>query len=322
MGLDVERAGGQVLTGYRADTIIMENGRAVGVSGVTYSGTPFSIRASRAVMLATGGFGANYEMLERHNRHWAGFTGVATSNLPSATGDGHVMGARAGANLIDMEWIQMVSGMGSIMEGSAITNLVLVNSNGERFIAEDERRDRISGAVISQPGAFAWGIQDGHSIDLLLNDSVVFGGAHGRSIREMATTNMNSANPTMFIADTIQELAALIGVPYATLQAQINAFNAAATGAASDPMGRQVFQYPINRPPFLANWARAVIHHTMGGVEINENAEVLSVAGAVIPGLYAAGEVVGGVHGSNRLGANAVPEILIFGRIAGRSMAR
>ena len=138
----------------------------------------------------------------------------------------------------------------------------------------------------------------------------------------MATTNMNSANPTMFIADTIQELAALIGVPYANLQAQINAFNAAATGAASDPMGRQVFQYPINRPPFLANRARAVIHHTMGGVEINVNAEVLSVAGAVIPGLYAAGEVAGGVHGSNRLGANAIPDILIFGRIAGQSMAR
>jgi len=304
--------GGRLYMGHRADTIIMENGRAVGVSGTTVAGQRFVVRASRGVMLATGGFAANREMLNQHNRWWPeGFMGVGHTNLEHIQGDGIVMAARAGANLIDMEWIQMVSALGSVMEGGAITNVMMINTDGNRFIREDHRRDLLCLGIITQPGQIVWGIQDGHTIDDILG-----GHTWGANIPFDQWVAALPAHRKM--ADTLQDLASQIGVPYATLRGHIDAFNRAVEGTAPCPFGRMVFQYPINKPPFVAVQATANIHHTMGGVDVNDNMQALAVGGGVIPGLYAAGEVIGGVHGDNRLGANAITDILVFGRHAGK----
>ena len=83
-----------------------------------------------------------------------------------------------------------------------------------------------------------------------------------------------------------------------------------------------MFQHKIDTPPFYAGARVPTVHHTMGGVEINTKAQVLDKNGNVIPGLYAAGEVTGGIHGSNRLGGNAVADTVVFGRIAGESAAK
>ena len=135
----------------------MEDGRVVGAKGTANDGTPFEYRANKSVILATGGFGANVEMRQRFNKHWANLDeNVPTSNMPCATGDGLALAENVGANLIGVEWIQMVTGSSSAGVTASIANNFYVNANGERFVAEDSRRDVLSGAVLEQPGSFFW----------------------------------------------------------------------------------------------------------------------------------------------------------------------
>jgi len=328
-----EHEGGTVLMGYRANRIIMENGRAVGVAGTTDTGDMFEIRASRGVILTTGGFGANRPMLIQHNRFWPNnFEGIGTTNLPTATGDGHVMASAIGASLIDMEWIQLVSGLGSVMEGGAIQSMMMINVEGERFINEDGRRDNLCYAIVTQPGMRVWGIQDMHTYNL--GDGYHFSGAtfaqwEAASALHLITESDEFEPALLEVAQhMLQHWPDGAGTPpteavlHETLIDEVNLFNAIARGEEDCPWGRAVFANEINAPPFIVNWATASIHHTMGGVEITPSAQVTHVSGGVIPGLYAAGEVVGGIHGANRLGANAITEILVFGRIAGQTVAQ
>lgn len=305
----VRENGGEVYTEYTADEILMEDGRVVGVSGTTADGTPFTVRASKGVILATGGFGANVEMREAYNKHWESLDAqVPTSNVPSATGDGIVMAEAIGANLIGMEWIQLVTGSSKGGFTASIYNNIYVNKDGERFIREDARRDELSGAVLSQPDKMFWLISDGHTA----ND--IMGGVDykGNVIDEIVD------DVQLFKADTLEALAEKIGADPATFVAAVDAFNAAVDGG-EDPFGRQLFEYKIDKAPFYAGYGVAMVHHTMGGVEINEACQVLDADGNVIPGFYAAGEVTGGIHGANRLGGNAITDIITFGRIAGQS---
>lgn len=303
--------GGETYTEYKADKILMEGGRAVGVSGTTAAGAPFTIKASKGVILATGGFGANVEMRQKYNKHWASLDDqVPTSNIPAAQGDGIVMAEDAGANLIGMEWIQLVTGSSKGGFTASIYNNIYVNKDGDRFIREDARRDELSGAVLEQPDKFFWLISDGHTADDIM------GGVDykGNVIRDLVDDEQ------LFMADTIEELAEKIGADPVKFKKAVDDFNAAVDGA-EDPFGRQLFEYKIDKAPFFAGHGVAMVHHTMGGVEINELCQVLDASGSVIPGFYAAGEVTGGIHGANRLGGNAITDIITFGRIAGQSAA-
>ena len=303
--------GGTTLLEHRAERVIMERGRAVGIAGTTADGTPFEIRASKGVILATGGFGANVEMRQRFNRHWPTLdASILTTNIAAAQGDGIVMAEAVGANLIDMEWIQLVTSMPRGIPTASISNTIYINIYGDRFIREDGRRDDIAGSVLAQPESFFWWVADGHTIDDIL------GGidTRGRVIRDQVD------NEQVFMANTIEELARQIGVDPVRFRNAVNAFNAGVAGAP-DPFGRQVFQFPLTKAPFYAGYGIARVHYTMGGVEINEHCQVLDTSGRVIPGLFAAGEVTGGIHGANRLGGNAITEIITFGRIAGASAA-
>ena len=305
----VKANGGEVVLEHKVEELIMEDGRVVGAKGLASDGTPFEYRANKSVILATGGFGANVEMRQRFNKYWANLDEtVPTSNMPCATGDGLALAEGVGANLIGVEWIQMVTGSAVGGFTASIANNLYVNANGERFVAEDSRRDVLSGAVLAQPGSFFWLLSDAKTVwDLM-------GGAdyNGNTVEAKKAQGLIEA-------ETIEDLAAQLGCDAATLQASVDQFNKAVTGEEADPLGRQVFEYTFDKGPYYAGKGYAMVHHTMGGVEINTNCEVLDTNGNPIPGFYACGEVTGGIHGGNRLGGNAIADIVVFGQIAGQN---
>ncbi len=305
----VKANGGEVILEHKVEELIMEDGRVVGAKGTATDGTPFEFRANKSVILATGGFGANVEMRQRFNKYWANLDEtVPTTNVPSATGDGIALAEGVGASLYGMEWIQMVTGgNGSI--SASVANNMYINAEGNRFVAEDERRDVLSGAMLAQTGSYAW----------LLSDAKTAWDIQGGMTYNGQKVEDWVASGRLVEANSIEELAEKINVPAENLQAAIDAFNKAVTGEEADPLGRKVFQYTFDKAPYYAGTVQAKVHHTMGGVEINTNAEVLDTNGNPIPGFYACGEVTGGIHGANRLGGNAIADIVVFGQIAGQN---
>ena len=305
----VKANGGEIVLEHKVEELIMEDGRVVGAKGTATDGTPFEFRANKSVVLATGGFGANVEMRQRFNKFWANLDEtVPTSNQPCATGDGIALAEGVGANLIGMEWIQLVTSARPGMFTASIANNMYVNAKGERFVAEDERRDVLSGAVLEQEGSFFWLLSDAKTVwDLM-------GGVDtsGNTIEMKKAAGLLEAN-------TIEELAVMMGCDPAKLQASVDQHNKAVTGEEADPLGRQLYEHTFDKAPYYAGKGQARVHHTMGGVEINTNCEVLDTNGNVIPGFYACGEVTGGIHGANRLGGNAIADIIVFGQIAGQN---
>ena len=301
--------GGEIVLEHKVEELIMEDGRVVGVKGTATDGTPFEYRANKSVILATGGFGANVEMRMAYNKFWANLDeNVQTSNQPCATGDGIALAKSVGANLIGMEWIQMVTGSRVGGFTASIANNIYVNANGERFVAEDSRRDVLSGAVLEQPDSFFWLLSDAKTVWDLMGGKDTSG-----------STVETKKTQGMLEAETIEDLAVQMGCDPAILQASVDQHNKAATGEEADPFGRQLYELTFDKGPYYAGKGYAKVHHTMGGVEINANCEVLDENGNVIPGFYAAGEVTGGIHGSNRLGGNAIADIVVFGQIAGQN---
>lgn len=305
---EVEKLGGEILLEHTAQELLIEDGRVTGVKGVTADGSTFIFRAEKGVILATGGFSANVEMREKYNTHWATLDeAIPTSNGPQATGDGIIMAENAGANLVGMEWIQMLPTTVKSFT-PAIDSTILVNKEGKRFVKEDGRRDEISKATLEQPETKYWRIVDAHVTEDMLNGVAYT----GETISEMVD------NEGVFKADSLAELADMIGVPADALQETVDEFNGyAENNGKGDPTGRTLFGQKIDKAPYYALVGLTKVHHTMGGVEINTETQVLDKNGAVIEGLYAAGEVTGGIHGSNRLGGNAISDAIIFGRIAG-----
>lgn len=301
--------GAEILTDTKAEHLIVEEGRVVGVTGTKTDGQPFEIRANQAVIMATGGFSANVDMRVKYNTEWDVIDdSIPTTNGPQATGDGIVMAEEAGAQLIDMEKIQILPTWGGTIT-TYIENQIYVNQNGERFVHEDGRRDELSRAFLAQPGSYGYIVNDSKLVDE--NGFTVV----GKNVNEMIEAGK------LLKGDTIEELAEAIGCPAENLQASIDQFNASVDGA-EDPFGRAVFDQKIDQGPFYAGKTSPAVHHTMGGISINEKAQVLDTNGQVIPGFYAAGEVTGGIHGGNRLGGNAITDIAVFGRVAGMNAAK
>jgi flavocytochrome c len=273
------------------------------------------------VVLASGGFANNKEMRQKYNDMgnpplWGDLSNALSTNAPGATGDGIVMAEKIGANLYGMEWIQMLP-MGDPNTGSLSGNIELgvqdrffVNKNGDRFTDEGGRRDDMTKALLQQPDSWLWVICDSQSYVDPDNTRNNFG----------ETINGLIAAGRAYSGNTIEELAGKINVPAANLQAAFDEFNAG-VDAGSDKWGRTLWRIKIDKPPFYAGARIPTVHHTMGGVEINALAQVLDKSGKVIPGIYAAGEVAGGLHGTNRVGGNALADIHTFGRIAGASAA-
>lgn len=305
-----------VYTDTTATKLIVEEGRVIGVEAEN-NGKTVTFTATKGVVLATGGFGANIEMRDQYNTIWPSLTEVKTTNHTGATGDGILLAEEIGAQLFGLEDIQLLP-MGDPETGSlsgnieqGVQNRLFVNKEGKRFVDEGARRDVMTKALMEQTDAYMWVIVDKNSYptgDTLNNfnesiDSLV---EHGRA----------------FKADTLEELAQQIGVDPEVFVASIEEFNKAVDGEIEDPFGRTLFDKKIDTAPFYAGARVPTVHHTMGGVVINEKAQVLDGEGNIIPGFFAAGEVTGGIHGTNRLGGNALADITVYGRIAGESAAK
>ena len=258
----------------------------------------------KAVILATGGFGANEEM---YTQYRPDLKGTVTTNAPGATGDGIVMAQALGADLVDIEQIQLhptVEQTTSILITESVRGdgAILVNQGGVRFTNELLTRDAVSAAELEQEGQYAWIIFDQNLRD------------HLKAIEKYVKSGITVQ------ADTIEGLAEQLNIDPATLAKTLEDWNGYVKNQRDPDFGRTTGRdADLTTPPYYAIKIAPGIHHTMGGVKINTAAQVISTEGQPIPGLFAAGEVTGGVHGGNRLGGNAVADIVIFGRIAAES---
>lgn len=299
---DLDKLKVDVMLNTKATEIMMDNGKAVGVKAESDKAN-YTINA-KAVVLATGGFGANEELYTKYRPELAGYV---TTNAPGATGDGIVMAEAVGANLVDMEQIQThptVEQTTSIMitEGVRGEGAILVNQSGKRFTDELLTRDVVSDAIVKQEGSYAYIV-----FDQALRD-------------RLSAIDEYVKNGITVQADTIEELAGLINVDSDTLAKTLTTWNEAVGSKKDAEFGRSTgMDYDLTAGPYYAIKVAPGVHHTMGGVEINTNAEVINTEGNAIPGLFAAGEVTGGIHGGNRIGGNAVADIVVFGRIAAAS---
>ena len=259
---------------------------------------------SKAVILATGGFGNNQEMIVRYRED---LEGTVTTSAPRIMGDGIVMAQAVGADLVDVDQIQLhptVEQKTSMLITESVRGdgAILVNQDGKRFTDELLTRDKVSAAELAQPGSYAYIIFD-------------------QKLREglKATEKYISTGITVQ-GDTIEDLAAAIEVDPATLADTLANWNKCVADKNDAEFGRTTgMDNDLSTPPYYAIKIAPGIHHTMGGVHIDTGAHVIDLNGNVIPGLFAAGEVVGGVHGGNRLGGNAVADIVVFGRISSAS---
>lgn len=305
----------EILVDTKANSFIVEDGVVKGVNAESNGGKVI-LHANKGVVLAAGGFGANVEMREQYNTVWSSLKDVKTTNHTGATGDGIVMAQEINASLVGMEYIQLLP-MGDPKTGSlsgnieqGVQNRIFVNKEGNRFVDEGARRDVMTQALMKQTDSYMWVIVDKHSYPT---------GDTKNNFNE--TIDDLVAAGRAFKADTLEDLAKQIGVDPANLVSSVDNFNKAVDGTISDEFGRTLYADKIDTAPYYAGARVPTVHHTMGGVEINENAQVLDANGQVIKGLYAAGEVTGGIHGTNRLGGNALADIAVFGRIAGESAA-
>ena len=297
----------QFLFDTTANEIIMKDGKAVGIKGTGKDGHKVTINA-KSVVIATGGFGANAEMVEKYKPELKGF---ATTNAEGAQGQGIDMATAVGAATVDMNQIQIhptvhIEEDGNahlITEGLRGDGAILVNAEGKRFYDEVSTRDKVSAAIIEQTDKSAWLIVDQAMVD----KSAVIAGY----IKSGYTVT----------GATYEELAKAMGVDEATFTSTMNTWNQAVEAKSDAEFGRTSFANPLTTAPYYAIKITPAVHHTMGGIVINPKAEVLNEKGEAISGLYAAGEVTGGVHGANRLGGNAVADFVVFGRISGQSAA-
>ena len=296
-----EKAGVKMMLDTTATEILTDaNGAAVGVKATGASGETVTVNA-KAVVLATGGFGANLDMVVKYKPELKGFM---TTNAPGIQGQGIEMAQAIGAATVDMDQIQIhptveANTAALITEGLRGDGAILINEEGKRFIDEVGTRDVVSAAEIAQTGSYSWLVVDQAMADA---SSVIQG-----YIKKGYTVT----------GATYEELGKAMGVDAAAFAETMDKWNGYVEAKNDPDFGRTSFANPLNTAPYYAVKVTAGVHHTMGGLKINANTEVLNEKGEVIPGLFAAGEVTGGVHGANRLGGNAVADFTVFGRIAG-----
>ena len=304
---NLESRGIELLLNTTAKEILVDdNGAACGVVATGANGETVTVNA-KAVVITTGGFGANNDMIASIRPELDGFI---TTNAPGIQGQGIQMAQAIGADTVDLEQIQLhptvhvQDGSASLItEGLRGDGAILVNQEGERFFDEVSTRDKVSNAEFAQTGGYAWLIIDSRMSDA----SNVIQGYINKGFAESG--------------ETYEELAEAIGTPADVFAATMEKWNECVAAKEDADFNRVSFANPLDQAPYYAIKVQPGIHHTMGGIKIDSAAQVIDTEGNVIPGLFAAGEVTGGVHGNNRLGGNAVADFTIFGRIAGGSAA-
>lgn len=262
---------------------------------------------AKAVILATGGIGANPELIQKLRPDIS--PEVKTSNQPGSQGDGIILGENVGAAVVDAKEIQLNP---TLLVGSPVivsetvrgAGAVFVNKEGKRFISELTTRDKTSAAVSKQTGSVAYEIFDQKVRDKVKQTGAAF---------ELGLAKEGR---------TLEELGKNAGIDPKNLAATIAQYNKYAEAGNDPEFGRPKISAKVDTPNFYAIEVTPAIHYYMGGLKINPQAKVIDKNGKVIEGLFAAGEVTGGVHGKNRLGGNSISETITFGRISGEEAAK
>lgn len=286
-------------------TEILKNGDTVSGVIVKAGDKEYKINA-KSVIMATGGFGANPDMVVKFNPKLKGF---GTTNNPAITGEGITIVEKAGGALTLMEQIQthptVAHNTGNmITESVRGEGAILVNRAGKRFVNELETRDVVSKAELEQEGKSAFLIFDANTRANL--------SAINKYVNKGLTKEANS----------VEELGKILNINEKALKNTIEKYNGFVKGGKDEEFGKKGLPREIGKAPFYAIEVSPAVHHTMGGVKINEKTEVLDKNGKTISGLYAAGEITGGVHGGNRIGGNAITDITVFGKISGEEAAK
>lgn len=302
------KRGVKILTSAQMTKLIREGKRVTGVVA-NIGGETRIIKAKKGVVIASGSFAANSELVSRFSPQLSGLT---TNNTPWSTGEAMMAATEVGASLVDMNYIQCLPGCPPgkkyrVRFHNDVSSFIFVNDEGKRFIREDARRDELRDAILALPQKHCFIIIDNQGFKkagILVQKEAVLALEGGEAWR----------------AKTVGELASKLGVNPENLKTTIEKYNQGVR-ARNDVLGKVItdFTLELREPPFWASYSGMTIHYTEGGLKINEKAECLDGNGKPIPGLFAAGAVTGGVHGKNRLGGNGLPDAVVFGRTAGRT---
>lgn len=304
-----------VITNMKAEELIKnKDGRVVGVKA-TMDGSEYTFNAKGGVVLATGGFGANPEMVKKYNPKID--ERFKTTDAPGSTGEALYMAERAGAELVNMGYIQTypicdpLSGAIELIADARFDGAIMLNQEGKRFVEELQRRDVLSEAILNQTGQYCW---------VLWNDNI---GKISNTVKAHANEyEAFTKQGVMTTCDDLKCIADFTKIPFDQLQKTVKRVSDM-TGKGNDKdFNHRAGLMDMQQGKYYVIKAVPSTHHTMGGVRINEKAEALTAEGKVIPGLWAAGEVTGVTHGTNRLGGNAYTDIIVFGRIAGEAAAK
>lgn len=295
------------------------------VAGVTasYRGKQEVVVNAKSVIIATGGFGANVEYRQKANTGvWSSVkldNSIGCTNIkPCAQGEGLGLAEKAGVELIGLSDIQLhpcgTPGTG-LMEDIRTSgrNRIFVNKQGNRFVNEGAERDKLCQAIFAQPESTYWIV-----VNKLRYPSTTEPDENGSTIDNML------ALKHIVTGSTIEELAKATGADAANLQKAIDGYNAVVADEAQDEFGFKAgntADKQMTEGPWYACQKVPTVHHTMGGIRIDANCRALNATAAPVKNLYACGECTGGIHGSNRLGGNAIADCMTFGRVAGTQAA-
>ncbi|KRK92413.1 flavocytochrome c [Companilactobacillus futsaii] len=284
--------------------ILSENGQITGIKAE--SDREIEIKTS-AVILATGGFGAGKDLLAQYR---SDLLNLRTTNQPGATGDGIKLAQKLGAQLVDMEQVQVHPTVQqdtphAYLIGEAVRGegAILVNDNGTRFVNELDTRKNVTQAIDDLGGTGAYLIFD---TDIRKRVKAIEFYDHVGLVKT---------------GQTLADLAAEIKVGANKLEETVSKWNQAVKNQQDTEFNRSTgMERDISDGPFFAIHIAPAVHYTMGGLKINDKTQVLDTDNKVINGLYAAGEIAGGLHGNNRIGGNSIAETVVFGRQAGQQV--
>lgn len=278
-----------------------KDGTVTGVS-VTFNDETTKDITSKAVIVTTGGYGANSDIIEKYRPDLKGYV---TTNQSGSTGDGIKMIEEVGGTTVDMDQIQIhptVQQDKGVLIGEVVRGEggILVSQEGTRFVNELDTRDKVSAAITALPEKSAY----------LIFDS---------GVKERAKAiEFYEQQGYVVEGKSIEALAEELDMPAENLEETLKTWNASVEAQDDTEFSRTTgMDNDLSKAPYYAIKIAPGIHYTMGGVKINKETQVLDKDGKAITGLYAAGEVTGGLHGENRIGGNSVGEIIVFGRQAG-----
>ena len=310
----VQQQGVTVFTNTRATQLLTEDGRVIGAKAEN-NGKEIEFHAKN-VVLTTGGFGSNVEMRKANDP--AMDEKILSTNTVGSTGDGITMATAIGADTVDMQYIQTYptcdAETGALLYVADVrldSYGILVNKEGKRFVEELEARNVISKAVTEQTGACSYLFWDE---DAMQKSGVAE--THKAEYEDLLARGQ-------LVRGTLEECCAHFGVDAENLKKTLSDWNQYCADGEDKEFNKRGDLIPISEEgPYYMLVSKPAIHHTMGGIAIDPETHVLDTDGNVIEGLYAAGEVTGGIHGNNRLGSCAIADIIVFGRIAGENAAK